>query len=107
MSKLVQSGVFRLSVKLYGDIGPAFYGLRTMFLVLLFMALWRIKRPENLKERDPASLGLMLGLDRAPEVKTVRRKLTRLAARYKAEQLGQELAQIRVEQLIARASLTR
>ncbi len=98
LPSLVQSGVFRIAAKLYGDIGPAFYGLRTTFLTLLFMALWRIKRPEGLKERDPASLGFVLGLDRAPEVKTVRLKLTRLAARYQAEQLGQELAQIRVEQ---------
>jgi len=98
LPSLVQSGVFRVAAKLYGDIGPAFYGLRTTFLVLLFMALWRIKRPEGLKERDPASLGFVLGLDRAPEVKTVRRKLTRLAADHKAEQLGQELAGIRVEQ---------
>jgi hypothetical protein len=96
LPSLVQSGVFRVAAKLYGDIGPAFYGLRTTFLVL--MALWRIKRPEGLKERDPASLGYILGLDRAPEVKTVRRKLTRLAARHKAEQLGEELARIRVEQ---------
>ncbi|MCP4678933.1 MAG: helix-turn-helix domain-containing protein [Deltaproteobacteria bacterium] len=95
---LVQSGVFRIAAKLYGDIGPAFYGLRTTFTVLLFMALWRIKRPEGLKERDPASLGLILGLDRAPEVKTVRRKLTSLAALHKAEQIGKELARIRVEQ---------
>ncbi len=98
LPSLVQSGVFRVAAKLYVDIGPAFYGLRTTFLVLLFMALWRIKRPEGLKERDPASLGYILGLDRAPEVKTVRRKLTRLAARHKAEQLGEELAHIRVEQ---------
>lgn len=95
---LIQSGVFRIAAKLYGDIGPAFYGLRTTFLVLLFMALWRIKRPENLKEIDPALPGFVLGLDRAPEMKTVRRKLTRLAARHKAEELGQELARIRVEQ---------
>lgn len=95
---LIQSGVFRVAAKLYGDIGPAFYGLRTTFLVLLFMALSRIKRPENLKEIDPALLGFVLGLDRAPEMKTVRRKLTRLAARHKAEELGQELARIRVEQ---------
>lgn len=101
LPSLVQSGVFRIAAKLYGDIGPAFFGLRTTFLTLLFMALWRIKYPENLKERDPASLGLALGLDRAPEVKTVRRKLARLAARHKAEQLGQELAQIRVEQRAA------
>ena len=51
---LVESGLFRISRKLYGDIGPAFYGLRTTLLTLLLMALLRIKRPEHLKERDPA-----------------------------------------------------
>lgn len=96
---LVHGGVFRVTAKLYGGIGPAFYGLRTTLLVLLFMALWRIKRPESLKERDPASLGLVLGLDRAPEVKTVRRKLTRLAARHKAGDLATELARVRVAKL--------
>jgi hypothetical protein len=29
-----------------------------------------LKRPEQLKERDPAAFGRLLGLDRAPEVKT-------------------------------------
>jgi hypothetical protein len=38
----------------------------------------------------------VLGLDRAPEVKTVRRKLTRLASYRKGEQLGMELARLRV-----------
>src|SRR6516162_6840020 len=51
---LVESGLFRISRKLYGEIGPAFYGLRTTLLTLLLMALLRIKRPEHLKERDPA-----------------------------------------------------
>lgn len=95
---LVHSGIFRIAQKLYGSIGPAFYGLRTTILTLLMMALMRIKRPEALKERDPATLGRIIGLDRAPEVKTVRRKLTRLAAYNRAERLGYELAQQRVEQ---------
>ena len=77
---LVDSAVFVVARKLYGGIGPAFYGLRTTVLVLLVMALLRIKRPEQLKERDPPCSGRLLGLDRAPEVKTLRRKLTRLAA---------------------------
>jgi transposase len=94
---LVESGIFVLARKLYGQIGPAFYGLRTSVLVLLVMALLRINRPEHLKERDPAVLGRLLGLDRAPEVKTLRRKLTRLAAYHRAEQLGAELAGHRVE----------
>jgi hypothetical protein len=95
---LVESGLFRISRKLYGEIGPAFYGLRTTLLTLLLMALLRIKRPEHLKERDPAAFGRLLGLDRAPEVKTLRRRLTRLAARHCAEQLGAELARLRVDQ---------
>jgi transposase len=95
---LVESGLFRISRKLYGEVGPAFYGLRTTLLTLLLMALLRIKRPEHLKERDPAAFGRLLGLDRAPEVKTLRRRLTRLAAHHCAEQLGAELARLRVDQ---------
>src|SRR5262249_21907559 len=95
---LVESGLFQISRKLYGEIGPAFYGLRTTLLTLLLMALLRIKRPEHLKERDPAAFGRLLGLDRAPEVKTLRRRLTCLAARHCAEQLGAELARVRVGQ---------
>jgi transposase len=95
---LIESGLFRISRKLYGEIGPAFYGLRTTLLTLLLMALLRIKRPEHLKEKDPAAFGRLLGLDRAPEVKTLRRRLTCLAAQHCAEQLGAELARMRVDQ---------
>jgi DNA-binding CsgD family transcriptional regulator len=93
---LVASGIFRSAAKIYGEIGPAFYGLRTTLVTLLLMALWRIKRPEGLKEHDPQRLGRVLGLDRAPEVKTIRRKLTRLASYRKATELGAELARLRV-----------
>jgi transposase len=95
---LVASGVFECAQKIYGSLGPSFYGLRTSLLTLLFMALWRIKRPEGLKEYSPQNLGRVLGLDRAPEVKTLRRKLARLAAAGRAVQFGQALAQQRVAQ---------
>jgi transposase len=93
---LVASGVFDCAQKIYGTLGPAFYGLRTSLLTLLLMALWRIKRPEGLKEHSPQDLGRVLGLDRAPEVKTLRRKLAQLAAAGRAAQFGQALAQQRV-----------
>lgn len=93
---LVTSGVFECAQKIYGTLGPAFYGLRTSLLTLLLMALWRIKRPEGLKEYSPQDLGRVLGLDRAPEVKTLRRKLARLAAAGRAAQFGQALARQRV-----------
>lgn len=95
---LVASGVFRCAREVYGSIGPAFYGLRTSVLALLLMALLRIKRPEGLKEHPPENLGRVLGLDRAPEVKTLRRKLTRLAAFGRAAQFSRALAQHRVAQ---------
>ena len=93
---LVGSGVFECAQKIYGSLEPAFYGLRTSLLTLLLMALWRIKRPEGLKEYSPQDLGRVLGLDRAPEVKTLRRKLARLAAVGRAAQFGLALAQQRV-----------
>ena len=95
---LVASGIFDCAQKIYGNWGPAFYGRRTSLLTLLLMALWRIKRPEGLKEYSPQDLGRVLGLDRAPEVKTLRRKLARLAAAGRAAQFGPALAQQRVTQ---------
>jgi len=93
---LVQSGIFMVAEEVYGEIGPAFYGLRTTMLALLVMALLRVKRPEGLKEHVPADMGRLLGLDRAPEVKTLRRKLSRLASCGKAEEFGRKLARQRV-----------
>ncbi|MHB8533746.1 MAG: putative transposase [Solirubrobacteraceae bacterium] len=93
---LVHTGVFESASDVYGSIGPAFYGLRTTMAALLLLALLRIKRPEALKEHAPDDLGRLLGLDRAPEVKTLRRKLTRLAATGRATSFGQKLAERRV-----------
>ena len=93
---LVHSGVFDCARAVYGSIGPAFYGLRTTMVALLLLALLRIKRPEALKEHAPDDLGRLLGLDRAPEVKTLRRKLTRLAFPGLAASFGRALAERRV-----------
>jgi transposase len=94
---LIRSGIFEGAHQIYGSLGPAFFGLRTTLLTLLFMALWRIKRPEALKEHSPADLGRVLGVDRAPEVKTLRRKLARLASFRRAAQFGDALARRRVD----------
>ncbi len=41
---LVTSGVFECAQKIFGSLGPAFYGLRTSLLTLLLMALRNIRR---------------------------------------------------------------
>lgn len=93
---LIASGIFDIARATYGSIGPAFYGLRTTLVTVLLMALLRIKRPEALKEHLPEDLGRLLGLDRAPEVKTLRRKLSRLSAFGQAVAFGRALAQQRI-----------
>jgi transposase len=96
---LMRSGVLDVAHRVYGSIGPAFYGLRTTVVALLLLALLRIKRPEGLKEHSPVDLGRLLGLDRAPEVKTLRRKLSRLARSGGATLFGRLLAERRVAAL--------
>jgi transposase len=98
VAALIQTGVFECARDIYGTLAPAFYGLRTSLMTMLLMALLRIKRPEALKEHSPAALGRILGLDRAPEVKTLRRKLARLAAMGRAVDFGRALAERRITQ---------
>jgi transposase len=83
--------------KLYGSLGAAFYGLRTVMVSLVFMALLRMKRMEHLRGDDPVKLGRILGLDRVAEVKTMRRKLHQLAARGQGIALMEELGRQRVK----------
>ncbi len=96
---LMRSGVLDVAHQVYGSIGPAFYGLRTTVVALLLLALLRIKRPEGLKEHSPVDLGRLLGLDRAPEVKTLRRKLSRLGRSGGATLFGHLLAERRITAL--------
>ena len=93
---LVRHGLLEAFAKVYHSIGPAFYGLRTIVLTLSLGALLRIKRPEQWKEYRPQDLGAILGLDRAPEVKTIRRKFARLAAWERGKELMEELARRRI-----------
>jgi transposase len=89
---LVMHGVFADAVRIFGTIGPAFYGIRNVVATLLLMFLARINRPEHLKEHSPRELGAVLGLDRAPEMKTLRRKIRRLSALGKSLEFMRQLA---------------
>lgn len=101
---LVESGLLDVFVRVYHSLAPAFYGLRTTVVVLFLSALLRIKRPEHIKEHNPQELGHVVGLDRFPEVKTVRRKLAHLAARKLGRELMQAMAQRRIEEDAERAA---
>ena len=90
---LLQQGLFDVVHGVYGALRNGFFGLRSVALTLAFMALLRIKTPEQLTGHAPGELGLLLGLDRAPEVKTLRRKLAEMGQRGLARLLHQRLAE--------------
>jgi transposase len=90
---LVTLGLLDAGGHVYGGLKRGFYGLRATLLLLAFMALLRIRTPEQLQAQPPGELGMLLGLDRAPEVKTLRRKLGELAARRQATAFSQRLAE--------------
>jgi transposase-like protein len=90
---LLTLGLLDAGEQAYGALKNGFYGLRATLLSVAFMALLRIRTPEQLQGHPPGELGVLLGLDRAPEVKTLRRKLVELAARRQATTFSQRLAE--------------
>ena len=86
------TGLLDAAREVYGRLKDGFYGLGATLLTLVFLALAGEPRAEGATRVPPASLGRVLGLDRAPEVKTIRRKLGELAAAGKAAELIMALA---------------
>jgi hypothetical protein len=80
---LMVSGLLRHADK-YFRLPAGFYGLKTIFLLLAFMALARLKSIESLRYFAPGEWGKLIGLDRAPEVRTLRTKLKHLAEQEQA-----------------------
>jgi len=90
---LLSEGLTDVGEGVYGKLRNGFFGLRSVLLTLAFMALLRIKTPEQLTEHAPGELGILLGLDRAPEVKTLRRKLREMGLRQLARTFTQKLTE--------------
>ena len=74
-----------------------FYSALHIVLVLGFMALARIRRPEGLRHVPPGELGKVLGLDRVPEVRTLREKIAVLAGQGTPGEWQRELARTWME----------
>src|SRR5271166_1992262 len=89
---LEDTGLLDAARQVYGQLKNGFYGLTATLLTVVFLALAGEPRAEGATRVPPAALGRVLGLDRAPEVKTIRRKLAELAAAGKASELIMALA---------------
>lgn len=71
---LLALGLLRHSQKSF-SLPPGFYPLETIFLAIAFLALARVKSLEALRYEPPGEWGKLLGLDRIPEVRTMREKI--------------------------------
>lgn len=87
---LISQGLERF-FKVFNPLPPGFYGLHHVILILCFMALCRIKNPEQLKKHPPGELGKLLGLDRIPEVGYFRTKIKQITDQSKSDELHVEL----------------
>ena len=67
--------------KTYGSLGPSFFGLRNTFMCFFLMAVTRIKNINSIEKKHGSVLGRLLGLDRSPCTRTLRRKIDYLASR--------------------------
>jgi transposase len=94
---LAATGLLACTEEVYGKAKAAFYGLRSLVLAVVFAVLVGEPRAEGLTRLDPVDVGRLLGLDRAPEVKTLRRRLERLARAGRADRLMTALARRHVQ----------
>ncbi len=94
---LEATGLLEVAGQTYGRLRNGFYGLRSVLLTLVLLALLREPRAEGATRIVPTDLGRILALDRAPEVSTIRRRLAEVADRGQAGQLMAGLARRHVD----------
>lgn len=87
---LISQGLNK-AFNVFSPLPRGFYGLQHMLLLLCFMALCRIKNPEQLKKYPPGEWGKLLGLDRIPEVGYFRKKIGQIVKQARTDTLHKEL----------------
>jgi len=76
----------------YEELDAGYYYIDAIVLLLSFMYLCRVKNPEQLKHINPGEFGKLLGLDRIPEAKCLRKKLKDICSQHKSCEWNTELA---------------
>ncbi|NVM97028.1 putative transposase, partial [Arthrobacter wenxiniae] len=89
---LETTGLLSCAKEVYGALPNGFYGLESVLIDGVLRALAGEARAEGATRFDPVELGRVLGLDRAPEVKTIRRRISQLAEAGNAGELIAALA---------------
>jgi hypothetical protein len=90
-------GVDDVARKIFSLPRSVTFGVRAVTLSLLFMTLLKKPTLESAKHLRRAEFGALIGTERAPCVKTLRRKLDALVSQQKATEFGTLLARRWVE----------
>jgi len=88
---LLANGLLTHSKKRF-FLPKGFYGIQHLFITLSFIVLLRIKSIEAIQYLSPGELGKVIGSDRVPEIKTIRRKLGILAGQSRADLWSSDLS---------------
>ena len=75
---LAANGLFRHLQTTFPTLS-GYYTTLHVILLLAYMALCRIRTVEQLQYESPGELGKLMGLDRVPEVRCLRKKVTQLS----------------------------
>lgn len=78
--------------RFYRELEKGYYDLRFIILLLALMYLCRIKNPEQLKQHHSGDMGKLMGLDRVPEAKNLRKKVKQIKQQGQAQEWNQYLA---------------
>ena len=87
---LLSIGLLKTATRFF-ELPKGYYGLESLFLLLAFMSLTRLKFIESLRYCSPGEWGNLLGLDRVPEVRTLRNKIRLLSAGNRPERWSEAL----------------
>lgn len=88
---LLASGLWKHTEEHF-DLPAGYYQLVHLFLLVAFLALARVKSLESLRYCAPGEWGKVLGLDRIPEVRTLREKLQLLGEEKKVSAWAAQLS---------------
>jgi hypothetical protein len=75
---LIAMGLLHFTSKHF-VLPKGYYKIDDVFILIAFMALGRVRSIEKLRYESPGEWGKLLGLDRIPEVRTLRSKLNHLS----------------------------
>ena len=90
LPSLLACGLLRHAPRFF-SLPKGYYGLAHIFLPVGFLTLGRIRSIEKLRYTAPGEWGKLLGLDRCPEVKTLRQKINPLSCQGQPMEWAAEL----------------